>query len=184
LKKESRILGISAFEKAGKEIAVIGVIFRGNQWLDGVIACHLQPRNPENVSVLARAILKCKQYSQLHAVILANEQFSPTSRIDVTSLSATIDRPIIAIVRKKPALVERKHQKRAGFTLPNYYRVKLSGKYLSVLATKLSLTETSEILSVACVKGSTMPEAVRVAKLIACHASDLHTFKLQRAQTI
>lgn len=183
MKKESRILGISASETIGKQIAVIGVVFRGNQWLDGIMVCHLRPLNPDNVSTLARAIIKCKQYSQIHAVILASERFSPRTHIDVTALSNVINRPIIMIVGSRSRQIG-KNQKRSRSTLPNYYRVKLSGKSLSVLATKLSFTETSEILSLACVKGSIMPEAVRVAQLIARHASDLYTFKLQRAPVI
>ena len=184
MKKESRILGLSAFERTAEVIPVIGVIFRGSQWFDGIIACHLRPWNHKNTSDLARAIIKCKQYSQIHAVILVNEQFSLRTRVYMKTLSTAINRPIIAIVRKRSALVWREHQKQSESILSNYYRVNLSGKYLSILAIKLTFTETSEILSLACVKGSTMPEAVRVAQLIVYHAPDLYTFKLRRAPKI
>lgn len=99
MKKESRILGLSVSEVAGKEIAVIGVVFRGNQWLDGIITCALRSSNPDNVKNLARTITGCKQYSQIRTVILARERFALGTRNDVSALSNIINLPVMAIIR-------------------------------------------------------------------------------------
>jgi endonuclease V-like protein UPF0215 family len=179
LKRESRILGISASKAIEKQIPVIGVVFRGNQWLDGIITCRLLSRNPNNVSILAHAITECKQYSQLHAIILAREWLSVGTRVDLSSLSDRINLPVIAIVSYERARAVRRAQtrKRSRSAVTNYYRVKVRGNSLSVLATRLSLAETSEILSLACVKGSMIPEPVRVAELIASRVANLHTLQ-------
>ena len=176
LKKETRILGLSGLEVVGNRILVIGVIFRGNRWLDGIIACSLRPRNSNDMLPVAQAIIACKQYSQIRAVILRHEQRALGTSTRVLSLSNKINLPVIAIISYGPPRTRGRFQrkKRSSPAMTTYYRVKVQGKSLSVLTTKLSITETSEILSLACVKGSVFPEAVRIARLVAHSVSKSH----------
>lgn len=180
MKRESRILGISASKAIEKQIPVIGVVFRGNQWLDGIITCTLRSKSPDNVPVLAHAITECKQYSQLHAVLLARSRFSGATHVDLSSLSDSISLPVIALVSYRRARAVREAQvgkESRSSTATKHYRVRVRDNLLSVIATRLSHAETSEILSLACVNDSMIPEAVRVAELIANRIGNLHALR-------
>jgi len=175
LKKEIRILGIGKSKKPGKQTIVIGAIFRGNRWLDGIIKCALQPRKTDSVRTLAQAITNCRQYTQLRAAILSREWLSVWTSHDLLALSKKIEPPVIAIDTSTSSRMTGKKigRERAHRTGVSRYLVNDQHRPLRVLATKLNYAETVEILSIASTGNNAIPEAVRVAQLIADRASNL-----------
>lgn len=173
LKREVRILGLSAPNRRLKEIPVIGVVFRGNLWLDGVFTCLLEPDRSNHLSTLARAITRSKQYSQIRAVILSREQLVPGEDIEITKLAQRISLPVISIIRKPHSRGLRKLQggKRSKTFRATRYEIKFRGRPVSVLAAGISHERTREIFTVGCAVPHILPEAVRVADLIAKHVS-------------
>jgi endonuclease V-like protein UPF0215 family len=173
LKREVRILGLSAPSWRRKKTPVIGVVFRGSLWLDGVFTCLLEPHRSNHLSTLVRAITRSKQYSQIRAVILSREQLVPGAHIEITKLAQRINLPVISIIRKPHSRNVRKlqsgrHSKTSGATR---YEIKTRGKPVSVWAAGISHERTCEIFAIGCAVPHRVPEAVRVADLIAKHVS-------------
>jgi endonuclease V-like protein UPF0215 family len=168
IKKEARILGLSAPTGKLKRIPLIGIVFRGNLWLDGMLTCQIEPNRPEYLSVLVGAIVQSRQYSQIQAVILSQETLTSVIRISVSNISRMINLPVISILGKsnhrgtlrqnRPPLTKSK---------VGHIWIKIAGKSVCVNAARVSGQETQEIFDVACLKGKWIPEAVRVADIIA-----------------
>jgi endonuclease V-like protein UPF0215 family len=160
LKKEARILGLSATAKRKGATLVVGVVFRGSCWLDGILTCSLELGKCDHVSHISKAIMKSKQYSQLHAVILSQKSITPSW--DITELARRIKLPVISLVKKNRAGMK----KRKRLLGANYYHLVINKKPVFVLAKGLGHEMTQELLTIACTPRSSIPEAVRVANLI------------------
>ncbi len=163
LKKEVRILGLSTTAKRKGTTLVVGVVFRGSYWLDGILTCSLELGKRDHVSQISKAIMKSRQYSQLHAVILSTKRIAPGWDIDITDLARRIKLPIISLVKKNRAAMK----KRKKLLRANYYHLVINEKRLFVLAKGSGLEMIQELVTIACTPKSSIPEAVRVANLIA-----------------
>lgn len=158
LKKEIRILGLSSPSKRTTNVPVVGVVFRGSLWLDGVFTCLLELRHRDYLLDLARAIRQSRQYSQVHAVILSKEELVPCHTINISALSHKIRLPILSVVRKN-----------ARCKTKECFPIKVKGRIISVRVQGMSQERTQEIFSIGCAGNHRVPEAVRVADLLAKH---------------
>jgi endonuclease V-like protein UPF0215 family len=168
IKREARILGLSAHPRKLKRIPIVGIIFRGNLWLDGMLACRIEPNRPEYPSELVRAITQSKQYSQIRAVILSRETLTSSIGISISDFSRLINIPVITILGRRSDK-GRLRQDRLRLTKPKagHFRIRIAGKFVSIDTTGVSGLEAQEILEVACAKGQWIPEALRAAHTIA-----------------
>jgi endonuclease V-like protein UPF0215 family len=167
LKKEARMLGLSATNGESKLRIYIGVVFRGNLWLDGVLACKLDLSRESYLSDLARTIIRCKQYSQIRAVILSGEDIVPGRKTDMSALARKISLPVIAMVPRSRSKQPRTIRK-AGILC----KIKAQGKMISLRALGMDCESVAEVFRVGCRPGRSTPEAVRIAKLIARQLSN------------
>lgn len=168
LKKEIRILGLSAPPRASRNseaIPVVGVVFRGSLWLDGVISCLVQPRRRDYLKVLVRSIKGSKQYSQIRAVIFSKEQLFNGKKIDIGVLARKINRPAISLLASGRNVRTRRDSMKALKT--PVFKVRIHGKPMWVRCAGISENETRQILAVGSAGEERVPEAVRVAYLIA-----------------
>lgn len=163
LKKEARILGLSATARRKNRIMVVGAVFRGRSWLDGILTCSLDLTSPSHISRISRTIMTSKQYSQLHAVILSRQQSVLRGSIDVAKLARKIKLPVISIEKNRRATIKQAKES----LRTNHYDFTVNQKRLSVLASGISLERAQEIFTVACTPDNVIPEAVRVANLLA-----------------
>jgi len=161
IKKEARILGLAASTRRLKRVPVIGVVYRGSLWLDGMFKCQVQGDRPGRLSGLVKAIVQSRQYTQIHAVILSREDLALGVRIDISSLSRKINLPVLSIVRKTTSF------QRGSTTKVERLRLDVAGRRVLVGAAGLSMEEAEEIFAVACTSGEWLPEAVRVAQIVA-----------------
>jgi endonuclease V-like protein UPF0215 family len=161
LKKESRILGLSATPRRKDGTIVVGVIFRGSSWLDGILTCNLRSRNDHKMLRLSRAILRSRQYSQLHAVIISSNQTILQRDSDIAELARRLKLPVILLLkrarRKKPSQPLGVEQ----------HELDIKGDRLHASAKGIPFKEIQELITVGCTPDSCLPEAVRVADLIA-----------------
>lgn len=173
IKKETRILGLSAPTGRLKRIPVVGIVFRGSLWLDGILTCELQPDGPAYLSGLVRTIVRSRQYSQIRAAILSREDLVPGIRIDISAFSRKINLPVVSIIRKTDRWKTPTHQNELPPTKSkiDYFSIKIAGGLVRVKATGISREETREIFAVACANGQRIPEAVRVAEVVAEHVT-------------
>jgi len=156
-----------------KRIPLIGIVFRGNLWLDGILTCRVEPDRPNYLSGLVRAIVRSRQYSQIHAVILSRENLVPGSRIGISDLSRKINLPVICILRRTVRHGTHSHQNKPFPTKSKvkYFTIKTAGGLVSVKAAGLDREGTRQIFHVACREGAWIPEAVRVADVVARHVT-------------
>ena len=163
LKKQARLLGVSIWLRNKNEATAIGVVFRGNSWLDGVLSCRIDLTKRNNWLKLSKAIMKSKQYSQLHATILTRA--AVRSGVSVADLSDGLKLPVIAMITRNHTSTFTKNKLGT-----KNYKLLVNGKRISVLAKGVTFEEAQEIFDVACKPDSSLPEATRVADLIAKHA--------------
>ena len=90
MKKEIRVIGIddSPFKKFAKDkrVLIIGTIFRGGSWLDGVLSTSVGIDGNDSTSKVVQMINKCKFKPQLQCIFLNGIAFGG---IKPSSLSAS-----------------------------------------------------------------------------------------------
>jgi endonuclease V-like protein UPF0215 family len=159
LKKETRILGLSGTTIDHRTI-LVGVVFRGALWLDGVVTSSLDRTEQEYELQISRAIQSSKQYSQLHAVIVSR-RLSRNRKISFRDLSVRLRLPVIA-------LGQSNYRSRTGRLRPlKSFGIVVSGKHLRVSAVGIDRAGAERLCKIGCTLGSTVPESVRVADLVA-----------------
>jgi endonuclease V-like protein UPF0215 family len=166
IKREARILGLSAARKDHR-ILVVGVVFRGSLWLDGVISCAMEMNGTNQNSALSRAIKQSKQHSQLHAIIL-KEQLVPGWKVNITDLARRVKLPVIATTNRHISSAPEKSKGTRGI---QRYDIIINGRHFSVLAVGLSRANAEQVFKIGCTPTSRIPEAVRVATLLVQQAS-------------
>jgi endonuclease V-like protein UPF0215 family len=161
IKREARILGLSTRRK-GRNILVVGVVFRGSLWLDGVISCSLGINGTSQNIALSEAIKGSKQYSQLHAIIVKKELVLGL-KASLTDLARRVNLPVIAIMNRRDSKAPRHEMGPRG---QQRYDIMVNGHHVSVLAVQISRKGVEQVFNVGCIPTNWMPEAVRVADLL------------------
>ncbi|MFI5450168.1 MAG: DUF99 family protein [Candidatus Bathyarchaeia archaeon] len=166
IKREARILGLSAHRK-GRTILVVGVVFRGSLWLDGVISCLLEMNGTNQNSTLSGTIKRSKQYSQLHAIIV-KKQLALGFELDLDDLARRVNLPVITITNRHISKAPKKGMSQRRL---QHYDIIVNGHHLSVLAVRISRVGVQQVFKVGCGPTSSIPEAVRVANLLVQESS-------------
>ena len=157
-KKEIRLLGLSV-AKQNFALLIVCVVFRGNLWLDGVISSMIEANDQDHMTSISNTIKRCKQYSQLHAIMLDSKE--DISEPELAQLAKATGVPIIAISKASPPdrqLSEKSEVKR--------FDLLVNGKHLSALAAGAERKEVEEIVAIGTKPAASVPEAVRVADLV------------------
>ena len=105
LKKEIRVVGIddAPFNKFKKgNVVVIGAVFRGGSWLDGILSTKVGIDGNNATKKIADMISKCKFKPQLQCIFLNGIAVGGFNVIDVEELSKKTKLPVIVIIRKNP----------------------------------------------------------------------------------
>ena len=174
MKKEIRVLGIDdgPFDKFNdKEVIVIGAIYRGGSFIDGVISTHVKVDGDDSTEKLVKMINKCKFKPQLQAIILDGIAVGGFNVIDVDDLNKKTGIPVIVVMRDYPdfrkiekALIKLNHAEKINL-LKKAGEVHQLGE-IFVQAIGLTLEQAEEIIDITCTH-SLLPEPLRVAHLIA-----------------
>jgi endonuclease V-like protein UPF0215 family len=94
VKREIRILGISTYDDQRKT-QIIGVIFRGSHWLDGIIKGSSSGEKLTNS--IKRMIIESKHFPQIRVTVLSEDDLPKTSYVDFANLSKEIGKPVISL---------------------------------------------------------------------------------------
>jgi|TARA_Y100000031_G_C8151007_1_gene352348 hypothetical protein len=174
MKKEIRVMGIDdaphKFKGKGN-VLVLGSIFRGGSFLDGIVSTKISIDGNNSTSKLIEMINNCKFKSQLQCIFLDGIALGGFNVIDIKELSKKTKIPVIVIIRKKPNLT---NIKRILTRLNKKNKVKLIEKAGSIIPigkiyiqlTGLSLEKAKDILKITCTR-SNIPEAIRYSHIIA-----------------
>jgi hypothetical protein len=178
-KSEIRILGFDdgPFDKNDKIVPVIGVVFRGGSFLDGILRTDVKVDGLDSTEKIVKLINTSRHKQQLKVIMLDGITFGGFNIIDVKGVWKETNLPVIVINRKLPDLKEVKSalknfkdfEKRWEIILKagKIKKCKLKDKreiyYQSI---GLEDEETEEIIRLSSTH-SYIPEALRVAHLIA-----------------
>ena len=181
IKPEIRVLGVDdgVFTPHVKGLVpVVGVVFRGGYWLDGVMHTKVEVDGFDATSKIASMILNSPHYKQLRVLMLNGVTFAGFNVVDIKKLNMETKLPVIAVTREKPNFAEirealknlPKSEERwkailnAGETFEVSTRSESEKIYMQIFG--ILEEDARKILQLTSTR-SNVPEALRVAHLIA-----------------
>ena len=174
LKTENRILGIDdgPFNKfKDKDVIVVGVVFRGGHWMDGVLSTRVAVDGTDATTKLIRIINRSKFKSQLRAIMFKGIALGGFNVIDFKRLYKSTKIPIIIVIRKYPrfndiyrALKKLKKNKEIKIIQGLPKPIKMGKIWVQAIGTRME--RAKEMLELTCTRAE-IPEPLRAAHLIA-----------------
>ncbi len=179
IKPEIRVLGIDDGKfvpHTEGNVMVVGVVFRGGCWIDGVMHTRIAIDGLDATVKLASMINGSPHRRQLRLVMLNGVTFAGFNLVDINKLHSATGLPVIALTRDKPDL-EAIHE--ALKNLPNpeerwrivlaageIYEIMCRGSKLFIELAGISLADALRVVLLTSTRGC-FPEPLRVAHLIA-----------------
>lgn len=181
IKREIRILGFddAAFEhgSAGKSVPVVGVIFRGGDFIDGMLRTDVTIDGMDSTDKLIKRINSSRHRQQLKIVMFGGITLGGFNIVDIHRLHERTNLPVIVVNRKMPNLQDvqkalkkfKDYKKRwaliekAGALKPCTLK---RGKKVYYQSVGLSDERAEDIIILSSTR-SFIPEPLRVAHLIA-----------------
>jgi endonuclease V-like protein UPF0215 family len=179
VKEEIRILGIDdgPFTKDDKEVIVIGVVYRGGEFIDGLLRTFVEIDGLDATEKLAKMINSSRHKQQLKVIMLDGITLGGFNIVDVKKLYSETKIPIIVINRKVPDLKSIKTALEKNFEdfEKRWKMILNAGKIKELKLEKFSLyyqnvgleDEEAEEIILTSMKHAQIPEPLRVAHLIA-----------------
>jgi len=181
IKPEIRVLGVDdgVFTPHMKGLVpVVGVVFRGGYWLDGVMHTKVKVDGFDAADKIVSMILSSPHYKQLRIIMLKGITFAGFNVVDIKKLNAETKLPVIAITREKPNFSEIREALKnlpkieerwkailnAGETFEVCTRSESEKVYMQISG--ILEEDARKVLQLTSTR-SNVPEALRVAHLIA-----------------
>jgi len=176
IKREIRVLGISCaapHPKRESPTQVVGVVYRGNRWLEGVMRTTIRPEAADLTPGIAKMAADSPHFPQLRAIAL-DELITKSGRyVDIRALSKKSRLPVIAVLRQK-ILIKRLSKslaKSSRRSLKAFAKLPcriwgMEGKTFFVYSAGVGNLDLEELVSV-CASREGVPEAARVARIAA-----------------
>jgi len=180
LKSEIRILGFDdgAFTARSKEpVLVIGVIFRGGKFLDGLLRTEVFVDGNEATEKIAKLINSTRHKQQLKVIMFDGITLAGFNVVDVKKLNEQTRLPVIVINRKRPDLKKVKNalKKFDDFDL-RWIAIENAGEikecvvkdFKNVYYQNIGIDDETakEVIKLSCTR-SYIPEPLRIAHIIA-----------------
>jgi endonuclease V-like protein UPF0215 family len=181
IKPEIRVLGVDDgvfVPHVEGLVPVVGVVFRGGYWLDGVMHTKVEVDGFDATNKIASMVLNSPHYDQLRVIMLNGVTFAGFNVVCVRELNMKTKLPVIAVTREKPDFAEIrgalknlpkgeerwKAMMNAGEIIEVYTRSESEKIYMQISG--ISEEDARKILQMTSTRSS-IPEALRVAHLIA-----------------
>ncbi len=187
IKPEIRVLGVDdgIFKPHTKGfVPVVGVVFRGGYWLDGVMHVKVRIDGFEATRKIASMIMSSPHYKQLRVIMLNGVTIAGFNVVDIKKLSLDTGLPVITVTRDKPnfdeihnalkKLPRSEERWKAILNAGELYEVSLHGgkSKIYMQISGISTEDARKILQLTSTR-SYIPEALRVAHLIASGLSTI-----------
>lgn len=181
IKPEIRVIGIDdgAFKPHLKgKVPVIGVVFRGGFWLEGVIHTNIDVDGFDSTERISSMIIRSSHYKQLRVILLNGVTFAGFNIVNVKELHAMTKIPVITVTREKPdfgeihkALLNLSRSEMRWKTIlsagePTEVSTRSSDAKVYMQTAGVAKEDAQKILRLTSTR-SNIPEALRVAHLIA-----------------
>ena len=181
IKSEIRILGIddSVFTPKTKgEAYIIGVVYRGGQWLDGIMRTQIEIDGLDATEKIVKMIKNSPHYEQIRVIMLDGVTFAGFNIVDIKKLYEKTRLPVITVTREKPNFKDiRKALKNLPHCEKRWKAMRNAGEIFKVQTREgeepvhvgvagISESDAQKILKKTSTR-SNIPEALRVAHIIA-----------------
>lgn len=187
IKSEIRVLGVDdgVFTPHVESwVPVVGVVFRGGYWLDGVMHTEILVDGFDATEKISKMITGSPHYKQLRVIMLNGITFAGFNVVDMKTLNAATHLPIIAVTREKPDLQSIREALKHMPRSEERWQTVLNAGEVSEISTRredekiylhtagVSMSDAERIVRLTSTR-SNVPEALRVAHLIASGISHL-----------
>ena len=160
---------------------VVGVVFRGGYWLDGVMSTKVEVDGFDSTDKISGMIMNSSHYRQLRVIMLDGVTFAGFNIVDMKKMNQKTKLPVIAVTRDRPNFPEiRKALKnlpspakrwKAVLDAGEIFEVSTRGKKkVCMEVSGIAEEDARKILKLTSTRSS-VPEALRVAHLIASGTS-------------
>jgi endonuclease V-like protein UPF0215 family len=176
IKSEIRILGIDDSALLNDKVMIVGAVFRGGDWIDGVLRSEITKDGLDATDVICNMIKKSKHYGQIRAVILDGITYGGFNVVDVQMLYRETGIPVIVVMRSYPDFEKIKlalkyftdEEERWAMIKRAGKIEKITGKKNSIYIQRagIGLETVKKIIQLTSIR-SNIPEPLRVAHLIA-----------------
>ena len=179
IKPEIRILGVDDGKftpHTNGEVLIVGVVFRGGGWLDGVLHTHITIDGLNATEKIASMINSSPHKRQLRLIMLNGITFGGFNVANIKKLNELTKLPVMALTQDKPDLDAIREALR---NLPQteerwqmileagvLHEITCKGKKLYMGFAGLSLADAEKIVDLTATR-SCFPEPLRVAHIIA-----------------
>ena len=184
IKPEIRVLGVDdgPFTPHRGHALVVGVVFRGGYWLDGVLSTKIRVDGFDVTEKVAAMIVGSSHYRQVRVVMLDGLTFGGFNVVDIKRLNGLTGLPVIVVTRDKPDLRQiHAALKNLPRSAERWRAVKEAGRVLQVQTGSrgervymevcgVLESDARTILRLTSTRSS-VPEALRAAHLIASGVS-------------
>jgi len=181
IKPEIRVLGVDDgpfIPHTEGQVSVIGVVFRGGYWFDGVMHTEIAVDGFDATDRIASMVTGSSHYKQLRVIMLNGITFAGFNIVDVKALNAATKLPVITVTREKPDFADiHKALRNLPDSEKRWEMILSAGEPLEVSTRSLkakiymqiagvSKEDAQKIVRLTSTR-SNIPEALRVAHLIA-----------------
>jgi endonuclease V-like protein UPF0215 family len=179
IKSEIRVLGVDDGKftpHTQGNVIVVGVVFRGGCWLDGVMHTRIAIDGFDATEQIASMINDSPHCKQLRLVMLNGITFAGFNVVDIKKLNLATKLPVIALTREKPDLAAicealknlPRSEERWKMVLAagEIHEVTCKGKKIYLELAGLSLVDAHKIVELTSTRSS-FPEPLRAAHLVA-----------------
>jgi len=178
IKREIRILGIDDSALLNEKVMVIGTVYRGGDWMDGVLRSYITKDGLDATAVICRMVLNSKHYSQIRVIMLDGITYAGFNVIDIEKLYRETGIPLIVFMRSYPNFEKLKSAlKHFPDGEKRWKIIEKAGEIYNIAGEKerssiyiqkigVSLENVGKIIRLSSTRGN-IPEPLRVAHLIA-----------------
>jgi len=178
IKSEIRILGIDDAPfppHTNDKVMLIGTVFRGGTWLDGVLRTYITGDGEDSTEKIIQMVNKTRHKDQIGVIMLDGITFGGFNLANIKKIFKETGVPVIVIMRKFPNFEKIKkaltrfedHENRWNIVLDAGTVYKIENKEpIYVQISGIDLEDAKEIVALSTTR-SAIPEPIRVAHLIA-----------------
>ncbi|MCL7475991.1 MAG: DUF99 family protein [Methanosarcinales archaeon] len=178
IKPEIRILGIDDSSLHSEPVMVVGAMFRGGTWLDGVLRTNITKDGMDATEAIIRMVTGSKHFGQVRVLMFDGVTYAGFNVVDIEAVFEETGIGCIVVMRNYP---DFKRIRSALEHLPDpdirWEMIQRAGEIQKVISSEgenpifiqhcgIDLEEARDIVQLSSTHGN-IPEPLRVAHLIA-----------------
>lgn len=178
IKPEIRVLGIDDSALLNEKVMIVGTVFRGGDWMDGVLRSEITRDGLDATEVISTMIKNSRHYAQLRIIMLDGVTYGGFNVVDIEELYRETGLPVIVVMRTCPDFEKiRTALRHFSDGELRWEIIKKAGKIEKLVTKKngtpiyiqkagIGIKSAEKIVRLTSIR-SNIPEPLRVAHLIA-----------------